>query len=85
MHLFLLSKKLPDDSENLRNALEGLLEHLGFPTMTSEEFARGPAGDAVLTAEVALTHFTVILANALGEGRSFEEACGIRSANSLFR
>ena len=36
----------------LRNALEGILHHLRFPTMTAEEFARGPAAEAVLTAEV---------------------------------
>ncbi|KAH7713674.1 BTB/POZ domain containing protein [Aphelenchoides avenae] len=43
--------QLPVDGETLRNALEGIVEHIRFPTMTAEDFARGPAAEAVLTAE----------------------------------
>ncbi|KAH7710079.1 BTB/POZ domain-containing protein 6-A, partial [Aphelenchoides avenae] len=43
--------QLPVDGDTLRNALEGILQHLRFTTMTAEEFAEGPAGHAVLTAE----------------------------------
>ncbi|KAH7698919.1 BTB/POZ domain-containing protein 3-like protein [Aphelenchoides avenae] len=43
--------QLPVDGETLRNALEGILQHVRFPAMTAEEFAEGPAGEEVLTAE----------------------------------
>ncbi|KAH7713671.1 BTB/POZ domain-containing protein 6 [Aphelenchoides avenae] len=43
--------QLPIDGETLRNALDGILHLVRFPTMTTEEFAGGPAGEAVLTAE----------------------------------
>ncbi|KAH7706285.1 BTB/POZ domain-containing protein 6, partial [Aphelenchoides avenae] len=43
--------QLPADGGTLRNALEGILQHIRFTTMTAEEFVEGPAGDAVLTAE----------------------------------
>ncbi|KAH7710080.1 BTB/POZ domain-containing protein 3-like protein [Aphelenchoides avenae] len=41
----------PDEGETLRNALKGILHLVRVPTMTAEEFAEGPAGDAILTAE----------------------------------
>ncbi|KAH7702709.1 BTB (POZ) domain containing 6 [Aphelenchoides avenae] len=40
---------LPVDGETLRWSLEGILQHVRFPTMTAEDFARGPAAEAVLT------------------------------------
>ncbi|KAH7703199.1 BTB/POZ domain-containing protein 3-like protein [Aphelenchoides avenae] len=40
---------LPVDGETLRWSLEGIIQHVRFPAMTAEDFARGPAAEAVLT------------------------------------
>ncbi|KAH7693096.1 hypothetical protein AAVH_39874, partial [Aphelenchoides avenae] len=50
--------QLPVDGETLRSALEGIVEHIRFPTMTAADFARGPAAEAVLTAEEKLQVFS---------------------------
>lgn len=36
----------------LRTALEGIVHQIRFPAMSAEEFARGPASEAILSAEV---------------------------------
>ncbi|KAH7692951.1 BTB/POZ domain-containing protein 3-like isoform 1, partial [Aphelenchoides avenae] len=51
------SNQLPVDGETLRNALDGILHLVRFPTMTAEEFAEGPAGEEVLTAEEKVQMF----------------------------
>lgn len=48
--MFPIRSRLPTESETLRNALEGIVQHLQFTTMTAEEFAGGLAAEAVLTA-----------------------------------
>lgn len=46
------SDQLPVSVKTLRTALEGIVKHVRFPTMAVEEFANGPAAQAILTAEV---------------------------------
>ncbi|KAH7719534.1 BTB/POZ domain-containing protein 6-A [Aphelenchoides avenae] len=40
--------------EGLRTALEGIVHQIRFPTMSAEEFARGPASETILSAEVTV-------------------------------
>lgn len=49
----LFSNDLPTDGETLRNALDGIIQLVRFPTMDAEEFARGPGNESVLTSDVS--------------------------------
>ncbi|KAH7710083.1 BTB/POZ domain-containing protein 3-like protein [Aphelenchoides avenae] len=48
----------PTDGETLRNSLEGILQHVRFPAMTAEEFARGKgASSAIFAAAIPQSIF----------------------------
>lgn len=52
--------------------------------MTAEEFVEGPAGDAVLTAEVGLNRLTACYTEKIiGASSSLEMVCGSRPAVHL--
>lgn len=64
------NKRNHKDVQKIRDELEGILQLIRFPLMSADDFARGPAVEGILTAEVEIILSARDESSTLGECES---------------